>query len=81
MIRKTVCKFRCETAQPNPNQPGEQKVLLRAEYDPNDPEDTKFSKWTPWGTLETAISNPNVEGFFVEGKSYYLTITPVDADE
>jgi hypothetical protein len=62
------CKFECDTAKDG-------KVFLRAVYDPNVPEDRKFCKATPWGNFEMQVDNPNVDGFFVAGKKYYIDIT------
>ena len=84
MPSRARCKFTVNTAEGTPGTPGqydEQKVVMYTQYDENDPEDTKFSAATPWGTLEFGISNPNLAGFFEPGKTYYVDITPVDTDE
>lgn len=37
-------------------------------------ENKSFSKWTPSGNLTMGITNPDVFGFFIPGKAYYITI-------
>ena len=76
MIVTARCLFTVDSIEPTGD--GGKKVILRAQYDPNDPEDTKFSKYTPWGTLETEISNPSVTDMFKLGRKFYLDLTPVE---
>lgn len=77
--KKTRCKFLCTSVKENTNAADPyQTVTMRAEYDENDPEDTRFSKATPWGNIEFDLSNPAVLGMFEEGKSYFIDITPAD---
>lgn len=47
-----------------------------AVYDADLPEDQRFAKATPVGTLTMQVDNPAVT--FEIGKQYYLDITPVD---
>ena len=47
-------------------------------YEEDQPEDTKFSKTTPTGNMELAISNPKLAGKFQPGQSYYVDLTPVE---
>lgn len=41
-------------------------------------EDNSFSRWTPDGSLEMLITNPNLVGTFKEGQKFYLEFTPAD---
>lgn len=54
-------------------------VCLVAVYS-SDPtsENYSWSKWTPAGTLNMTINNPECFGKFVQGKQYYLDFTPVE---
>jgi hypothetical protein len=84
MPKRARCKFTVTKADGTPGTPGqydEQKVLMHTRYAEDDPEDTKFSAATPWGTLEFGVSNPNLAGFFVEGETYYVDITPTEPVE
>ena len=73
------CKFTVTSVEPTTwsSDPPEIVVRLTTLYDPNDPEDTKFSVYTPSGDMEFRVNNPNVIGMFEEGKSFYVDLTPV----
>jgi hypothetical protein len=45
-------------------------------YDESIPEDQRYAKATPSGTLTITVDNPAV--VFEPGASYYLDITPAD---
>lgn len=47
-----------------------------ASYDESIPEDQRYARYTPSGSLTITVDNPAVE--FELGKSYYLDITPAD---
>jgi hypothetical protein len=49
-----------------------------AMYDPTQPEDQRYAKATPVGSLQMTVDNPAVS--FEPGTAYYLDITPADAD-
>ena len=53
-------------------------VDLGARYSEDDPEDTKFSRWTPDGHLSFHVSNPALLGSFQPGDHYYVDLTPVE---
>jgi hypothetical protein len=79
-MRRARCKFTVTQAEGTPGSPGEydeQKVLMHTQYDENDPEDTKFSAATPWGTLEFGVSNPNLADFFEVGEEFYVDLVRV----
>lgn len=69
----TICKFRCDWVK---HSSGYQEVKLLAQYDEALDEDRRFAKATPSGELIAMITNPNLDGFYEPGKTYYLTITP-----
>jgi hypothetical protein len=60
-------------------------VKLRAVYGNNE-ENSKWSKWTPSGTLEIQINNPEAYGKLSNGHEFFVDFTPAvkpaaDADE
>ena len=48
-----------------------------AQYDPNDPEDTRFCESSPSGDMRVTINNPNLVGTFNPGEEYYIDLIPV----
>jgi hypothetical protein len=50
---------------------------FQAMYDSETPEDQRYAKATPVGSLTIQVDNPAVT--FEPGKSYYLDFTPVEA--
>ena len=74
------CKFTITKVEPTSyqNAPGEVEVTLDTKYDPNDPEDTKFSLFTPTGDMSFVVNNPNVVPHMVEGRVFYVDLTPVE---
>jgi len=51
------------------------KVRFSTVYEQNavlDTENTRFTKATPWGTIEMGIDNPQALAQFVVGKQYYV---------
>lgn len=44
-------------------------------------ENKSFWNYSPGGSLELNITNPNAVGFFQPGKQYYLDFTAVELDE
>lgn len=55
---------------------GARTYKFQAAYDQNVPEDQRFAKYTPCGSLEICVDNPNV--VFELGASYYLDFTKVE---
>jgi hypothetical protein len=41
-----------------------------------DPENVRFTKATPWGTINMGIDNPAALEQFEVGKQYYVDFTP-----
>lgn len=73
-------KFRC-TFETHKKWGADPEAVTRsyefmAAYDPEIPEDQRYAKTTPSGSLTIAVDNPNVT--FEPGKAYYLDFTPAD---
>lgn len=50
-----------------------------AVYSPDpENENAQWSKWTPAGQLWLTINNPPAFGTLVQGKEYFLDLTPVE---
>lgn len=68
-------KFYCQAAIKD----GEnEQVDLNAVYDDAN---KSWSKWTPAGQLRLTINNPDAQGKFKVGKTYFLDITEAPAAE
>ena len=74
------CKFTITKVEPTlyANTPGEVEVTMNTMYDPDDPEDTRFSIYTPMGTLKFVVNNPNVVPEMVKGRAFYVDLIPVE---
>jgi len=59
---------------------GAKTLRFEPRYDMAIPEDQRFSKATPWGTIELHVDNPAAAAKFELGKSYYADFTPVPED-
>lgn len=53
------------------------RLKFYPQYDPDIPEDQRFSKATPNGELTIQIDNPIALAAFTLGEYYYLDFTPV----
>ena len=75
------CKFTVTKVRliPYSSDLGEVAVTLEAKYDSEDTEDTKFSLFTPIGEMSFIVNNPNVVPEMVEGRAFYVDLTPVEA--
>jgi len=56
---------------------GGREMRLVTVYDDVTPENQRFSKNTPSGTLTITVDNPSAAAFFIPGKQYYLDFTAV----
>lgn len=76
MIR---CKFKVMAIQDNGSTENHtsKKVTLFTQYDPTLPEDQRFTRWTPTGTLDVVIDNPAALARLAVGADYYVDLTPV----
>lgn len=52
---------------------------FQAMYDADVPEDQRYAKYTPSGSLKITVDNPNVT--FELGQQYYLDFTPAEVSE
>lgn len=78
MSNRIRAKFLCASETRHAyGQSGQRTYKFTAVYDPDLPEDQKFNKYTPSGSLEMVIDNPAAH--FEPGRFYYLDFTPVDA--
>jgi len=75
MPKTSRAKFTCDSVTDYGN--NELDVSLSPDYTAS-AEDNQFSRYTPSGQLKMRVSNPELSGFFVPGKSYYMDFTPVD---
>ncbi len=75
MIR---CKFMCVSIKPIAySDPPTSIVRLEARYSPEVPEDQRFTKYTPSGTLEVTIAHPVAIEQLQVGDQYYLNLERV----
>jgi hypothetical protein len=71
----TRAKFRCASeTRRSLDEQGSRTYLFQAAYDPDVPEDQRYAKYTPSGSLEITVDNPAVT--FELGRHYYLDFTP-----
>lgn len=71
------CKFQCqEVTRKSWGSPEARTYRFAAIYDPDIPEDQRYSKATPSGTAELLVDNPSAK--FELGKFYYLDFVPVE---
>jgi hypothetical protein len=54
------------------------KVKLTAVHETDTPENQRFTKATPNGTVEMYIDNPPALDQFKPGKSFYVDFTPAE---
>ena len=76
---KTRCKFRL-VAVTDFGSGYAKRYKFEAVSTSETPEDERFVKYTPWGTLEVGIDNPAVVASLKIGECYYLDISPVVAE-
>ena len=75
----TRAKFRCNAETHRKwavDSEATRSYEFSAQYDPSLPEDQRFAKATPTGSLTIGVDNPAVA--FVPGKAYYIDFTEVD---
>ncbi len=67
-MTRVRAKVQCESLDGN-------KVRFRTVYEGDtskDTENARFTKATPWGTIDLGIDNPDAIKQFEVGKSYYV---------
>ncbi len=62
-------KMRCASIEDN-------QVKFDTQYDEDTPENQRFTKYTPWGSIEMGIDNPAALEQFEVGKNYYIDFSP-----
>jgi hypothetical protein len=55
---------------------GTENIRLHAVTGGSD-ENKQWAKYTPCGDLTLSIDNPDAQGKFVQGKEYFIDITPI----
>jgi hypothetical protein len=77
----TRAKFTCisETRSSYNAADGVRTYEFQAVYDDDVPEDQRYAKYTPSGSLKITVDNPNVQ--FELGHQYYLDFTPAAVPE
>lgn len=73
---KTRAKFRCMSETRHSYNPESRTYRFGAIYDPHLPEDQRFAKATPSGTVEIVVDNPAVH--YTLGQDYYFDIIPAE---
>jgi hypothetical protein len=68
----TRAKFRCNSVLKTVHTGDQRTYEFTAVYDDGIPENERYAKYTPSGTLRISVDNPNVE--FTLGTSYYLDV-------
>lgn len=71
-----TCKFTVTSITPDGSNPDMKHIRMDARYDESLPEDRRFSKWTPNGSLTLTITNPAANEQIVVGREFYLTLMP-----
>lgn len=61
--------------------PGTEEVKLNAVYGKDGSANKQWSKYTPSGSLEAKIDNPEAQAFFKAGKEYIVDIREAGPDE
>lgn len=72
----TRAKFVCQTETRHGWSADVRTYRFAAQHDTDTPEDRRYAKATPSGSLEITVDKPEVT--FELGKAYYLDFTPVD---
>jgi hypothetical protein len=74
MTRSIIARLRCDQAEATQEY---DQIRLQAVYSsaPGTP-NQQWSKWTPSGSLQLAISNPPARGMFEVGEEYDVIVRP-----
>jgi hypothetical protein len=75
MSKQIRAKFQCQS-ETKYGWNESKTFKFQAMYDPDLPEDQRFAKATPSGTLEILVDNPTAQ--FEVGAYYYLDFTRVE---
>lgn len=69
-------KFLCHGFAESTHFPGARVYSFMAVYDDGTPENQRYAKTSPTGSLNITVDNPDVT--FLSGKYYYLDFTPAE---
>ncbi len=77
-MTKLRCKFRLRSiTEYQPGQP--KRYSFDAAISQDTPENERFTRYTPSGTLEVTIDNPLAAEMLKPGQDYYLDVVPADS--
>ncbi|MHB8407795.1 MAG: hypothetical protein ACYDHY_06730 [Acidiferrobacterales bacterium] len=76
MTEKVRAKFKITKVSEVDWSPTIRLLTLSAVSDDGLPENQRFHKFTPAGTVEIMVDNPSIDGFFKIGTHYYLDFIP-----
>lgn len=70
----TRCKMRCDHNEEDPNSKTlkQYRIILRAVYQQDSPENKEFFAATPSGVLDLSVVNPQAAAGFIVGRFYYV---------
>lgn len=57
---------------------GSKEITLNPNYDSTIPEDQRFAKATPSGTIQLMIDNPPAADYLELGKYFYIDMTKIE---
>jgi hypothetical protein len=75
-MKVTRAKFGCTSVETFPQSNPSRVYRFTAFYDPDVPEDERYARYTPSGSLTIQVDNPAVT--FEPGRAYYLDFSPVE---
>lgn len=73
-------KFRVETITRTASMPDGAVIELKAVCADDVPENQRFHKWTPSGSLSMCVNNPSAVEQFALGQEFYIDFTPAVAN-
>ncbi len=68
-------KFKCVGTEKNDYNPAQTTYKFNAVAAGGTPENERFHRFTPLGTLTLTVDNPVIDGFYKLGRKYYLDFT------
>lgn len=73
-------KFQVSSVKSYAWNPNAKEITLTPQYDTSIPEDRRFAKATPSGTLTMTVDNPAASEQLELGKFFYIDFTPVEPE-
>jgi hypothetical protein len=71
-------KFKVQSIKSFQWSPTAKEITFGCEYDPSIPEDQKYSKATPQGSITMIVDNPPAAEYLALGKTFYVDFTAVE---